>query len=53
MKYSMKFITALVMLIGFSFNVHADHHGEKKEFLLKMNSSLFLVASQNLESLNT
>ncbi len=30
MKYSMKFITALVMLIGFSFNVHADHHGEKK-----------------------
>ena len=30
MKYSMKFITALVMLIGFSFNTYAEHHAEQK-----------------------
>ena len=30
MKYSLKFITALIMLIGFSFSVHADNHGERK-----------------------
>ena len=30
MEYSLKFITTLMLLIGFSFNVHADNHGDKK-----------------------
>jgi hypothetical protein len=30
MEYSLKFITTLMLLIGFSFNVHADDHGDKK-----------------------
>jgi hypothetical protein len=30
MKYTLKFIAALVMLIGFSFNTYAEHHAEQK-----------------------
>jgi hypothetical protein len=30
MKYSFKFIVALIMLTGFSFNIHADNHAGKK-----------------------
>ena len=49
MKYKLKFIAVLVMLIGFSFNTYADITQNRKEFLPKMNSYLFLVVSQNLE----
>ena len=30
MKYKLKFIAILVMLIGFSFNTYAEHHVEQK-----------------------
>ena len=30
MKYKLKFIAVLAMLIGFSFSTYADHHAEKK-----------------------
>ena len=30
MKYKLKFIAILVMLIGFSFNTYAEHHAEQK-----------------------
>ncbi len=30
MKYTLKFIAVLVMLIGFSFNTYAEHHAEQK-----------------------
>jgi len=30
MKYKLKFIAVLVMLIGFSFSTYADNHEEKK-----------------------
>ena len=30
MKYKLKFIAVLVMLIGFSFNTYAEHHAEQK-----------------------
>jgi len=30
MKYKLKFIATLLILMGFSFNIHADHHAEQK-----------------------
>jgi hypothetical protein len=30
MKYKLRFIAALVILIGFSFSAYADHHAEQK-----------------------
>jgi hypothetical protein len=30
MKYSLKFITALMIFVGLSFNIHADNHADKK-----------------------
>tara|TARA_B110000091_G_C13371055_1_gene292203 strand:- start:73 stop:453 length:381 start_codon:yes stop_codon:yes gene_type:complete len=30
MKYKLKFIAILVMLMGFSFNTYAEHHAEQK-----------------------
>jgi len=30
MKYKLKFIAALLILMGLSFNIHADHHADQK-----------------------
>ena len=30
MKYTLRFITTLIILLGFSLNIHADHHAEQK-----------------------
>ena len=42
MKYTLKFIAVLVMLIGFSFNTYAEHHAEQKRICTEGESiSLF------------
>ena len=30
MKYTLRLITGLIILLGLSFNIYADHHAEKK-----------------------
>ena len=30
MKYTLRFITTLIILLGLSFNIYADHHAEQK-----------------------
>ena len=48
MEYSLKFITTLMLLIGFSFNVHADDHGDKKRVFTENEFISLLVVNQNL-----